>query len=129
MGDPINRNARLGIWVVAFACWYYGLLAALSLTIVATLSAAGLILSIGLLISPGAIAFLLVRRFGAMLTVAIGVCMLSMLFGIYLSFFIDSAPAPTIILILSGFFVIALVRRMMLTRRALQRGAAQSYSD
>ena len=23
MGDPINRNARLGTWVIAFACWYY----------------------------------------------------------------------------------------------------------
>ena len=121
--DPAQAQA-IGLPV---AWLHYGLLAALSLTIVATLSAAGLILAIGLLISPGAIAFLLVRRFGTMLIVAIGICMLSMLFGTYLSFFIDSAPAPTIILILSGFFVIALVRRMMLTRRALQRGTAQSY--
>ncbi|MEO9960108.1 MAG: metal ABC transporter permease, partial [Nisaea sp.] len=91
---------------------------------VATLSAAGLILAIGLLISPGAIAFLLVRQFGAMLVVAIGVCMVSMLLGTYLSFFIDSAPAPTIILILSGLFVIAFARRLILTREASQRRAA-----
>lgn len=114
--DPAQAQA-IGLPV---AWLHYGLLAALSLTIVATLSAAGLILAIGLLISPGAIAFLLVRRFGAMLMVAIGVCMLSMLLGTYLSFFIDSAPAPTIILILSGLFVIAFVRRMLLTRRASQ---------
>jgi manganese/iron transport system permease protein len=100
---------------------HYGLLAALSLTIVATLSATGLILAIGLLISPGAIAFLLVRRFGPMLLVAVAVCLTSMLLGTYLSFFLDSAPAPTIILILTALFVVAFLRRMALTRRASQR--------
>ncbi len=57
--DPAQAQAS-GLWVN----WlHYGMLAALSLTIVATLSAAGLILAIGLLIAPGAIAFLLVRTF------------------------------------------------------------------
>ncbi|MBN9669393.1 metal ABC transporter permease [Roseibium aggregatum] len=100
---------------------HYGLLAALSLTIVATLSAAGLILAIGLLIAPGAIAFLLVRTFGAMLWTAVAVCMTAMLAGTYASFFLDSAPAPTIILILTGIFVLAFVRRLMLTRQTSLR--------
>ncbi len=101
------------------ASWlHYGLLAALSLTIVATLSAAGLILAIGLLIAPGAIAFLVVRSFGTMMLTAVGVCMASMLLGTYLSFFLDSAPAPTIVLILTGLFIIAFVRRLALNRRA-----------
>ncbi|MFW8595501.1 metal ABC transporter permease [Cribrihabitans neustonicus] len=104
---------------------HYGLLAALSLTIVATLSAAGLILAIGLLIAPGAIAFLLVRRFSAMLWVAVLVCMVSMLAGTYASFFLDSAPAPTVVLILTVVFVLAFARRLILTRRAsmLRTGA------
>ena len=97
---------------------HYGLLAALSLTIVATLSAAGLILAIGLLIAPGAIAFLLVRTFGAMLWVSVLVCMSSMLVGTYASFFLDSAPSPTIILILTLVFVAAFARRLVLTRAA-----------
>jgi manganese/iron transport system permease protein len=96
---------------------HYGLLAALSLTIVATLAAAGLILAIGLLIAPGAIAFLVVRSFGAMMLVAIGACMASMLLGTYLSFFLDSAPAPTIVLIMTAVFIVAFVRRVVLTRR------------
>lgn len=96
---------------------HYGLLAALSLTIVATLSAAGLILAIGLLIAPGAIAFLLVRRFSTMLWVSVLVCMASMLAGTYASFFLDSASAPTIVLILTAVFIIAFVRRQILTRR------------
>lgn len=100
---------------------HYGLLAALSLTIVATLSAAGLILAIGLLIAPGAIAFLLVRTFGTMLWVSVLVCMVSMLAGTYASFFLDSAPAPTIILILTGIFLVAFVRRQILNRQASLR--------
>ena len=107
---------------------HYGLLSALSLTIVATLNAAGLILAIGLLIGPGAIAFLLVRRFSAMLAVSVVVCMGSMLAGTYASFFLDSAPAPTIILILTGLFIIAFIYRQIRTRRAsrLRVGSAST---
>ncbi len=112
--DPAQAQAS-GLWVN----WlHYGLLAALSLTIVATLTAAGLILAIGLLIAPGAIAFLLVRTFARMLWVSVLVCMASMLTGTYAAFFLDSAPAPTIVLILSALFVIAFLRRQLQTRRA-----------
>ena len=97
---------------------HYGLLAALSLTVVATLSATGLILAIGLLIAPGAIAFLLVRRFAHMLVVSVLVSLCAMVAGVYLSFFIDSAPAPTIILILTLVFLIALSFRLAAKRRA-----------
>lgn len=112
--DPAQAQAS-GLWVN----WlHYGLLAALSLTIVATLSAAGLILAIGLLIAPGAIAFLIVRKFSTMLWVSVLVCMASMVLGTYASFFLDSAPAPTIILILTALFIAAFLRRQILTRRA-----------
>lgn len=97
---------------------HYGLLAALSLCIVATLTATGLILAIGLLIAPGAIAFLLVRSFGKMLVVAVVTCLLAMLAGVYASFFLDSAPAPTIILVLTAVFLLALLRRMGQQRKA-----------
>lgn len=92
---------------------HYGLLAALSLTIVATLSAVGLILAVGLLVAPGAIAFLLVRSFGWMLVVAVLVCVGSMLAGTYLSFFLDSAPAPTIILVMTVVFIAAFIHRQI----------------
>jgi manganese/iron transport system permease protein len=95
---------------------HYGLLTILSLTIVATLSATGLILAVGLLIAPGAIAFLTVRRFGRMLAVASLVCLVAMLGGVYLSFFLDSGPAPTIILVLTAIFVVAFIRRTRLSR-------------
>jgi manganese/iron transport system permease protein len=97
---------------------HYGLLAILSLTIVATLSSVGLILAIGLLIAPGAIAFLTARSFGAMLVTATLVCLVAMLSGIWASFHLDSAPAPTIILILTALFLLAFLRRVLLSRTA-----------
>jgi manganese/iron transport system permease protein len=99
---------------------HYGLLTILSLTIVATLSSVGLILAVALLVTPGAIAFLLVRSFGKMLWVSVVVCTFSMLAGTYASFFIDSAPAPTIVLVLTGVFILAFIRRSLQIRRASQ---------
>jgi manganese/iron transport system permease protein len=87
---------------------HYGLLVALSATIVATLSAVGIILAVGLLIAPGAIAFLLTRRFGTMLLLAMVVTQIAAFAGIYASFWIDSAPAPTIILMLTAIFLAVL---------------------
>lgn len=115
--DPAQARAS-GL----FVGWlHYGLLAALSLTIVATLSAAGLILAIGLLIAPGAIAFLLVRKFSTMLWVSVLVCLFAMLAGTYVSFFLDSAPAPTIVLILTAMFILAFIRRQIQTRTRSRR--------
>lgn len=86
---------------------HYGLLAILSATIVAMLSSVGIILSIAYLIAPGAIAFLLTRRFLPMMQVAVLVAVAAGLAGTYLSFWIDSAPAPTIVLILTAMFLAA----------------------
>lgn len=112
--DPAQAKAA-GLWVNSL---HYGLLALISLTIVATLTAAGLILAIALLIAPGAIAFLLVRRFSTMLWVSVLLCMGSMLIGTYASFFLDSAPAPTIVLVQTALFIAAFLRRQILNRRA-----------
>lgn len=99
---------------------HYGLLTVLSLTIVATMTATGLILAVGLLIAPGAIAFLLTRSFGRMLKVSVLVCMSSMLAGVYISFWLDSAPAPTIVLILSAIFLVAFTAKLRRQKRTTQ---------
>ena len=95
---------------------HYGLLVMISLTIVSALQAVGIVLVIALLIAPGAIAFLITRRFGIMLLVAVGVSVTCSLLGVYLSFFIDSAPAPTIVLLMSTCFVVAF---LMTQRRSV----------
>lgn len=85
---------------------HYGLLALLSLTIVGALSAVGIILSIALVIAPGAIAFLLTNRFDRMLLYSVVIATGSSFLGIFASFHINSAPAPTIVLIMAILFVI-----------------------
>lgn len=88
---------------------HYGLLALLSLTIVGALKAVGLILAIAMLIAPGAIAFLITRTMGRMLVVAVFVATVASFSGVYLSFFIDSAPAPTIVLLMTIIFIAAFI--------------------
>ncbi|PYE26008.1 ABC-type Mn2+/Zn2+ transport system permease subunit [Rhizobium sp. PP-CC-3A-592] len=95
---------------------HYGLLTLLSLTIVATLTSVGLILAVALLVTPGAIAFLVTRSFGRMLAASVAVCAVSMVAGTYASFFLDSAPAPTIVLVLSTLFVLAFLGRIAAVR-------------
>ncbi len=89
---------------------HYGLLVLLSLSIVGALKSVGIILAIALLIAPGAIGFLVARRFGVMLVVSVTVAVVASLLGVYLSFFLDSAPAPTIVLLMSGAFIVAFLR-------------------
>lgn len=111
--DPVQAK-MIGLHVGAL---HYGLLAILSATIVAMLSSVGIILSIAYLIAPGAIAFLLTRRFSAMMVVSIGVALMAGVTGIYASFWLDAAPAPTIVLILTGMFLAALALRRLGERR------------
>jgi manganese/iron transport system permease protein len=52
-----------------------------------------------------------------MLTVAVLVAVCASFTGVYLSFFIDSAPAPTIVLTMSLAFVAAFLHATLKTRR------------
>jgi len=111
--DPAQaRVAGLPVGVL-----HYGLLCMISLTVVGALTAVGIILAIAMLIAPGAIAFLLTRRFGAMLWAAVIIAVVSSFLGVYLSFFIDSAPAPTIVLLMTIVFIAAFLRSSLITAR------------
>ncbi len=95
---------------------HYGLLILLSLAIVSALAATGVILTIAMLIAPGAIAFLLTRRFSRMLLIALTVGTVASVCGVYSSFLLDSAPAPTIVLVLTILFVIVTIATSRGTR-------------
>ncbi|UTO28481.1 metal ABC transporter permease [Bartonella harrusi] len=84
---------------------HYALLTMISLTIVAALKAVGIVLVISLLIAPGAIAYLITKRFSFMLVISILVAAFSGFLGIYLSLFIGSDSASTIVLILTLIFI------------------------
>lgn len=85
---------------------HYALLSILSIIIVFALKAVGMILVITMLITPGAIAFLVTQNFYKMLIISVLVACSCCFLGIYLSFFIDSAPAPTIIMLFSILFIV-----------------------
>lgn len=114
--DPAQAKA-IGLPVRVI---HYGMLSMLSLTIVATLKAVGIILAIALLIAPGAIAFLVTKRFSMMMMISVLTAVIASFLGVYLSFFLDSAPAPTIVLIMTiGFvaaFVFSIIRAARLSR-------------
>ncbi|WP_067707304.1 metal ABC transporter permease [Erwinia sp. ErVv1] len=88
---------------------HYGLLSMIALTIVGTLKAVGIVLSIALLIAPGAIAILLMRRFSSVMICAVLLSVTVCFSGTYLSFFLDSAPGPTIVLLFAMLFIAAFI--------------------
>ncbi len=118
--DPIQAKA-VGLRVNLL---HYGLLCLISLTVVGALKAVGVILCIALLIAPGAIAFLLTRRFSTMLALSVAIALAASFLGVYFSFFLDSAPAPTIVVLLSISFVAAFVWSLIRTARLQEMAAS-----
>ena len=98
----------------------------IALTIVATLKSVGIILSISLLIAPGAIA-LLTRRFVSALLLATVIAVGCSLAGVWLSFYLDSAPAPTIVVLFTALFVLAFVASTI--RDGQKQRASATISD
>lgn len=86
---------------------HYGLLILLSLTIVESLQAVGIILVVAMLVAPGAVAYLLTDSFGRMLAIASTVAIGSCLVGTLLSFHIDGATGACIVLVQAAMFVAA----------------------
>ena len=92
------------------AALQYAFLLMLSLTIVASLEAVGIILVIALLILPGAVAHLVTQQFDRMLMVAVLLSVFSNLIGILVSFHANVATAPVIVVIqLSIFLMIVML--------------------
>ncbi|HSI08048.1 MAG: metal ABC transporter permease [Rariglobus sp.] len=94
----------------------YLLLILLSLSIVASMKAVGLVLVIAMLITPGATALLLTKRFDKMLGIAVLIAVGSSLTGIYVSFFADGSPAACIVLVQALVFVATLFGRGLLPK-------------
>jgi manganese/iron transport system permease protein len=115
--DP-NHARSIGLPVRAL---HYGLLILLSLTIVASLKAVGIILVIAMLIAPGATAYLLTDSFERMLVIAAAVATVSAALGTIVSFHIDGATGACIVLIQAAIFVLAFLfapKRGLLVRAA-----------
>ncbi|AAP95902.1 iron ABC transporter permease [[Haemophilus] ducreyi] len=89
---------------------HYGLLSILALTIISAMQVVGVILVVAMLIAPGITAYQLSNRFDKMLVIALAVAISSSILGTILSYHIDSATGPTIILIQSLIFIAVVIK-------------------
>ena len=118
--DPLGAEA-IGLPVTAMN---FGLTAAITLTIVASIKAVGFILVVALMVSPAAAAYLLTKELHWMMGVGAGLGVLSCLTGMYISYYIDTPSGPAISLTLFACFLLALL--FSPSQGILTRGRGQS---
>lgn len=82
------------------------LLALLALTAVVAMQIVGVILIVAMLITPGATASLLTRRFGWMLLIAPIISTVCTTAGIYLSYYLDTSPGGMVVVCQGVFFLL-----------------------
>jgi manganese/iron transport system permease protein len=107
--DPVQAKV-IGLPV---RFYHYALLCMLALTIVAALQAVGVVLVVAMLITPGITAFLLCKTLPKMLLVAVTASMLAAISGTFISFYIDAATGPTIVLVQAALFLLALALHLL----------------
>lgn len=98
----------------------FGLMLLIALTIVASMKAVGVILVLSLLITPGATAYLLVKRLHEVMILGAIIGIISSISGMYLSYFYNLPSGPAIVLVVSGLFIASLLfspSNGVLTRR------------
>jgi manganese/iron transport system permease protein len=111
--DPVQ--ARVVGLPVRF--YHYALLCLLALTIVAALQAVGVVLVVAMLITPGITALLLCKTLPRMVVIAVTSSLLSAVSGTFISFYIDAATGPTIVLIQALLFLLALAVHLLHNNR------------
>lgn len=87
------------------------LLILIGLVVVLTVQLVGTTLSVSLLITSSASARLLARSLQKMVLLAAGLGVLGGVTGLYLSYFLDTAPGATIVLVNTAMFLLALALR------------------
>ncbi|MEL7067496.1 MAG: metal ABC transporter permease [Cyanobacteria bacterium J06581_3] len=85
------------------------LMAAITLTIVASIKAVGVILVVALMVSPAAAAYLVTKELHWMMIVGSGVGVLSCMVGMYISYYFNTPSGPAIALTLFSCFLLALL--------------------
>jgi manganese/iron transport system permease protein len=89
---------------------HLGFMAAITLTIIASMQAVGTILVIALLVGPALTAYLLVKELHQMMMVGAVVGAIACVSGVYISFYIKHVPSgPAIVLVSASLFVLALL--------------------
>jgi manganese/iron transport system permease protein len=126
--DPLGAQAAgLPVNLLQF-----GLMVLIALTIVASMKAVGVVLVLSLLITPGATAYLLVKRLYQVMALGAAVGIVASISGMYLSYFYNLPSGPAIVLVVSALFVLALLfspSHGVLTQPALQTGRSPLWQE
>jgi manganese/iron transport system permease protein len=88
---------------------HFSFMAAVTLTIIASMQAVGVILVIALLVGPALTAYLLVKELHQMMLLGAGVGVFASLSGVYLSYYYNLPSGPAIVLVSSALVVLALL--------------------
>ena len=87
----------------------YGLLVLIALTVVAAIQVVGVVLVLALLITPGAAASLLSQKLPRIMGLSATLSIVAAVVGFYASYYLDVASGATIVLTLTGIFVVLFV--------------------
>lgn len=108
VGFDFEGSAVAGIPAVKLD---YLLLTLLSVVIVMSLKVVGIVLVIGMLITPAAAAGLIVKRFSGVILLGIGFGVTSAIVGLYTSYYFNLPSGPAIALASTGIFGCSLIKR------------------
>ena len=122
--DPLGAKASgLPTNIIKF-----GLTAAITLTVIASMQAVGVVLVISLLIGPGITAYLLVNELHKMMLLGSVIGIVGSIGGLYISYYQNVPSGASIVLFISGLFFLTLLfspSQGILTRpRAKKRNAS-----
>ena len=93
----------------------------IALAISVSFQAVGVSLMVAMLVTPAAAAYLLTKRLPVMMILAAVIASASGVIGLYLSYYVNVASGPAIVLIASLFFVLAWLYKSVRTRKSLSK--------
>ncbi len=88
---------------------HYGLMAAITLTIVTSMQTVGVVLVISLLVGPGITAYLLVKELHQVMGLGAILGIIASISGVYASYYFDIPSGPGIVLVTFSLFLVALL--------------------
>ncbi|GAB1539101.1 metal ABC transporter permease [Scytonema sp. NUACC21] len=103
--DPLAAQA-IGLPVNLI---YFGLISAITLTIIASMHAVGVVLVVSLLIGPAITAYLLVKELHQMMIWGAVIGVIGSVNGMYISYYLNVPSGAAIVLVISGLFILALL--------------------
>ncbi len=102
---------KLGAQALGFPidALHYGLMAAITLTIVASMQTVGVVLVSSLLVGPSITAYLLVKELHQVMGLGAILGVIASISGMYASYYINIPSGPAIVLVISGLFLLTLL--------------------